>query len=439
MINRLTVWICLLMLVIPLNAQDTDTPAVGVLQSSDAVSEGYVLFSPVFDENVYLIDNDGHLINRWQTGSPLLSVYLLDNGDLLGTQVRPNSEINFPAGGTGRVVRYDWDNNLIWTYDLDLPYVQLHHDVALLPNGNILLSMWEILPPEQFSTYGFDPTTVPHGRPGLYFDNLIEVEPLSGEIVWRWRLLDHSVQDYDPTRPNYGVPAMNPHLIDINYSHRDPESANRTHINAIDYDSERGHILVSSHFHSEIWVIDHATQELIYRWGNPAVYGRGLPDSRQLFTQHDPTWLPDGNILIFSNGTEADAQYSTVLEIAPPYNPETGRYDLLDGAAYAPFEPIWTYDPEKPFFARNMSGAQRLPNGNTFITQAPDGRLFEVDSNGEIVWSYQNPFWVGGEETVTPTAIFRANRYLPDHPAFDGRTLQRGEELGFTLMDPRTP
>jgi hypothetical protein len=38
-----------------------------------------------------------------------------------------------------------------------------------------------------------------------------------------------------------------------------------------------------------------------------------------------------------------------------------------------------------------MGNAQRLPNGNTLITESSFGRIFEVTKNGKIVSEYVNP------------------------------------------------
>ena len=47
----------------------------------------------------------------------------------------------------------------------------------------------------------------------------------------------------------------------------------------------------------------------------------------------------------------------------------------------------WSYT-APTFFAQNISGTQRLPNGNTLVTEGPDGWLFEVTKDGMIVWEY---------------------------------------------------
>lgn len=415
------------------NAQDNQPIIVGVTQHSDAVSDGYVLFSPIPLNIAYLIDNEGAVVHQWQGEFPMFAIELLENGDLLAGVFQDNN--NFRAGATGRIERYDWDNNLIWSYDFDMPNAQIHHDFALLPNEHILLSMWEVLDADDFADYGINPEGVPEDNMPVYFDNLIEIDPSTNEIVWQWRLLDHSVQDYDDSLDNYGIPAENPHLVDINYNHRQPNVTDRSHFNAIDYHPELEQILVSAHFQSEIWIIDHNIGDLIYRWGNPAVYGRGLDTERQLYNQHNPTWLDNGNIQIFNNGEQNIRQYSSVLEIIPPLN-EAGTYDLLVGAAYAPLDFVWEYraSPPESFFARNTSGAQRLSNGNIFITEGPVGRLFEIDADGTIVWEYLNPI-VSSIEPYSPTPIFRAYHYTTNYPAFTDRNLIPMDIIPLTIIN----
>lgn len=433
MTYRLVLMLASFMLMIQVTAQETPDFVVGVTVQTDAVSDGFVLFSPSPSNIAYLINNNGEVVHQWQSEYPMLVVKLLENGDLL-TGVRADSGGNFPPGITGRVERYDWDNNLIWSYDFNLPDAQIHHDVALLPNGHILLSMWEVLDPNMFAEYGINPALVPDDNAPLFFDRLIELDPTTNEIVWQWRLLDHSVQDYDDSLPNYGIPAAHPQLVDINYSNRSANVADRSHFNAIEYHPELEHIMVSAHFQSEIWIIDHNTGDLIYRWGNPEAYGRGLPEERQLFNQHNPTWLDNGHIQIFNNGAPNTRQFSSVIEIITPLN-EDGSYDLLVGSAYAPYNILWEYraSPPESFFARNTSGAQRLDNGNIFITDGPAARLFEIDAEGNLVWEYLNPI-VNNINAYSPLPIFRATRYAPNYGAFNNRSLLHNGVIPLTVF-----
>jgi hypothetical protein len=81
-----------------------------------------------------------------------------------------------------------------------------------------------------------------------------------------------------------------------------------------------------------------------------------------------------------------------VDEVVLPVSAD-GRYEYKPGSAFGPDQPIWTYTaPNKAsFFAPFMSGAQRLPNGNTLICTGFSGTIFEVTPAKEIVWEYVNP------------------------------------------------
>jgi len=89
--------------------------------------------------------------------------------------------------------------------------------------------------------------------------------------------------------------------------------------------------------------------------------------------------------LIFNNGAgRPDGDYSSVDEIIPPVD-DTGTY-----TGYGPTAPTWTYTAATPtdFYAVNISGVQRLSNGNTLICDGPNGYFFEVSSAGDLVWDY---------------------------------------------------
>lgn len=45
------------------------------------------------------------------------------------------------------------------------------------------------------------------------------------------------------------------------------------------------------------------------------------------------------------------------------------------------------------FYSPFISGMQRLPNGNTMITEGSHGRIFEVTPEHELVWEYVCPYW----------------------------------------------
>lgn len=159
--------------------------------------------------------------------------------------------------------------------------------------------------------------------------------------------------------------------------------------------------------------------DLIYRWGNPQAYDKGTEDDQILFFQHDAEWIEtglpgEGDILIFNNGYDRPAgEYSSIEEIAPPVNTD-GSYSLTAGSSYGPESSLWTFTAENPtdFYATNVSGQQRLANGDTLICDGPGGYLFEVTDAGETVWEYS-----------APGSVFKAERYAFDYPGFDGTPL----------------
>lgn len=187
------------------------------------------------------------------------------------------------------------------------------------------------------------------------------------------------------------------------------------HINAIDYNPTLDQIALSVHSLNEIWIIDHSTTtaeaassqggrggrggDLLYRWGNPQTYSRGGPRDQLLFAQHDVRWIPDGlpgagNLTVFNNGLGRPAgPWSSVVEIKPPID-AAGRYRLEAGRAFGPSRPTWEYVAEEPtsLYSSHISGAQRLPNGNTLICSGEQGRIVEVSPAGKIVWEYWNPY-----------------------------------------------
>jgi hypothetical protein len=77
---------------------------------------------------------------------------------------------------------------------------------------------------------------------------------------------------------------------------------------------------------------------------------------------------------------------------------------------------VWAYTAGADFFSTNISGAQRLPNGNTLITEGAPGRVFEVNAEGKIVWEYINPIVTNGRRG----GIYRAYRvpygWIPQLP-----------------------
>jgi len=419
---------------------------VGLYLNTPRAFNGYTLLAPKHNTVTYLIDNQGRIVNQWKSHyEPGQSAYLLPNGHLLRAGM---VKVQGGTGGGegGRIEEFDWDGRLVWAFDHATRDYQLHHDIKPMPNGHVLALMVERKSREEAVAAGFDPNQLQDDY--LVPDAVVEIEPTppkGGRIVWEWHVWDHLVRGADP--------AAHPELVD-------PRGTGRNirpfwnHMNSLDYNPALDQIMLSVRGNNEIWIIDHSTTkaeaaghaggradkggDLLYRWGNPAAYRRGTAADRQLIQQHDALWVPAGSpgaghITIFNNGYERG--WSSIEEILPPVD-AGGSYFLAPGKAYGPEKPLWRYEAANrtDFFSSEISGAHRLPNGNTLICAGVVGNLFEVTPEGETVWQYINPVVRGGilAQGEVPgkdvrghlfNAVFKAHRYAPDYPGLRGRDL----------------
>lgn len=427
-------------------------PEILIAQNVEAT-----LFAPFGNKTTYLIDENGDNINTWESDQgPALSVYLLEDSTLLKTTsdgLNSNSVFTGVGGAGGKVERFDWDGNKIWEFSYNSDEYLLHHDIEYLPNGNILMIAWEYKSQADALNAGRDPDLLEDNE--LWPDKIIEVNP-NKEIVWEWKVWDHLVQDFDDTKENYGTVSEQPGKINLNFIYKKGE-ADWNHLNAIDYNEELDQILLTSRSFSEVWVIDHNTTteeaagsagDLLYRWGNPQTYDQGTSADQKLFIPHDGQWIETGlpgedDILIFNNGTgRTDGDYSTVDQFTPPL--VDSEYILESNTAFGPETTSWTYksSPTSDFYAKQISGAQRLSNGNTLICEGTSGTFFEVTDSGETVWEYVNPYTFSNPDGDVKNEVFRAVRYTlkgnddPDTPGdLTFPIVDTGQDIYFNLSD----
>lgn len=404
----------------PWTRADDDVPA-GVKVFSFGFDEsrafpGYTLMSPLNSSRTYLFDLQGRVVRMWQSDcSPGLCPYLLENGCILraGAIGRESQVFGAAPGVGGRVQMFDWNGDVVWDFRCYNARQIQHHDAMPLPNGNVLLIVWDRKTAQEALSAGRRPELCGDGH--LLVDALIEVKPrgkTSGEVVWQWHLWDHLVQDFDRGKPNYGNVAAQPERVDLNFG--DEANADWTHANGVAYNAALDQIMLSVHHFNEFWIIDHSTTaaqaagrtggrggkggDLLYRWGNPRAYRAGTKKDQQLFGQHNAHWIEKGlpgagHVLVFNNGLgRLDGSYSSVDELILPVDAE-GRYSRRPGDAFAPDGPTWSYAAPKKtdFYSYFISGAQRLRNGNTLICSGAEGVLFEVTAQKEVVWKFINP------------------------------------------------
>lgn len=332
---------------------------------------GFTIIAPMRHEKAHLVNMSGETVHTWRLPGPLGSkAYLIPNGNLLCSVVTDEG-VPIPGAKGGRLLELDWNSAIVWEHT---DHSQ-HHDLVRLDSGNTLyLSREALSDNDAAKVVGGLPGTEIKGR---IFGDVVREVSAEGDLVWEWYFKD---ADFDQ------FPLAS-----------DCHRGEWAHANSVAATLD-GNVLVSFRHLDTILIVDRANSEIIWHqrdesWGH----------------QHNAEMLPNGNITLFANGMNNLYQplHSRALEL----DPRSG-------------EIVWQYiDPQRwTFFSPVMSGIQRLGNGNSLICEAINGRVFEVDGAGEIVWDYIAPMHHPNPVVHGPSNIvFRAYRYAPDSPEIGNR------------------
>ncbi len=338
---------------------------------------GYTLFSNYHGETFYLMDMEGRIVHTWATRRAKI-------GELL-----PNGHLTYGHMWHG-MAEADWYSQELWYY----PCTQ-HHDFAVMPNGHIMILCGGM---RDRAERRFNPRVCADGEYiPAYF---IEVDPKTNKVVWRWDADEH-IEEYKKLGiqfPRHPKPAEG--LLDVFHSNT-CEVLPDTKLGREDSRFRAGNVVFSHLRLDVIGVIDKKTAGVVWAWGP------GMLDK-----QHMPTLIPDnhpitgepmpgaGHFLIFDNGIQRRS--TRVIELDPKTE-----------------EIVWRYAPKGWWCGGGLSGAERMPNGNTVICEGPRGKLFEVTPQGETVWEYLTPYFDGRPATgrFIPKShnIYRCVRYPPQY------------------------
>jgi hypothetical protein len=348
----------------------------------DKCDPGYTLFSPAWGDTEYLVDMRGMLVHTWRVTHTNVAE-ILPGGNLFTHNCGRWLEELTPDSET--VWRWEGDGKLAAPNHHDFCWVNEDHVVSLgARNGPPVKGLY-----------------VPEHEPDRSRNDVFMVINRKKEIVWELSLGDHAERLCELA----GLPMPVPYFRRNNRGEIEPRGpSDWAHANTVevlpatplgerDARFREGNILFSLRALDIIGIIDPDKNELAWAWG------KGVLDG-----QHQPTMLPEGNILVFDNGTYRGN--SIVREVVP----DTGQA-------------IWQYEDGEDFFSPFRAGNQRLPNGNTFICECDAGRLFEVTPDKEIVWEYWSPFVNQGPHHLGKR-IHRATRYPPEavEPILKSRT-----------------
>jgi len=432
--------------------------------------QGYTLLYGKHIGTTVLIDNQGRVVHRWNSAyEPGQAAYLLEDGSLLRCAL-PKGQYSIGGGEGGRFELYGWNGDTLWQFDYASNDSMSHHDVAVLPNlpdgrHRFLALAVERKSRLECAAAGFDTTKfLDSYLSPEYVVEFVQNGRNGYEIAWKWRVWDHLIQDEYPDKANYGKPSLHPERIDVNSGTGSMFPSFWNHANSIRYHAGFDQVAVSIRGNSEFWILDHGTTTaqartdtggrrgkgggLLYRWGNPQAYGAGTPNNRRLYQQHDAQWIESGlpgagHFLVYNNGCDRPGdKYSSLEEVAIPQDSLGDFPTLATGAAFGPVDAYWHYQTPVPtdFYSAEVSGVQRLPNGNTLVCEGVPGHLFELAPNGDIVWDYVNPMVddsilaQGDTAAIDPrghpmNALFKVHRYAPDYPGLAGRLLVPGDLL----------
>lgn len=432
----------------------------GLLLVNAQTSEGYIIFTPYYEyggSTTYLIDNNQNTVNTWDhENGPASMPYLMPDSSIIYP-----SRVEYPtmnSGGVGgRIQRISWGGVVMWDYTISDSIYQHHHDICPLPNGNILILVWERKTAEQ--AYEMGRQVVENPLNEVWSEAILEIEPVAPNnvnIIWEWHLWDHLIQDVDSMISNYGVISNHPELQNINFGTiggaGGPGGATGDwmHFNAIDYNGALNQIVISSKNTNEIYIIDHSTAieeaashsgglygkggDFLYRWGNPEVYNRGTVQEKRLFEQHGVNWIEEdypggGDLIIFNNGYgRLDNDYSSVDQITTPIQGD-GSYFISDSLAYGPVNHTWSFSGGDVFFSKFQSGAYRLSDGNTIVTVGMENRIFEVSIENEILWEYTS----NENSDMIPRAMKYGLNYFTNNLGI--KNINKDIFSGFRLID----
>ena len=336
---------------------------------------GFTLIAPQTGGGaVYLVDMGGEVVHRWQMPvRPGRHAVILPNGNLGYNGNHADSPSRYAPWSMwhgGDFYEVTPAGDVVWRYE-DPAH---HHDAQWLADGHLLYAACAPVPA------GFAenvPGGTAHGTDEVMYGDVIREVDRDGKLVWEWKAWEHLKPEDFPIHPGFG----------------------RYHwplVNGLGVMAD-GTVLMSLRVTAGIIGVGKTSGDVTLHIG-PDVVSH----------QHAPVALPNGHVLAFDNGnfrTGSHVAFSRVVEIDP-------RTRQL----------AWSYADENvsAFYSPYMGNAQRLPNGNTHVTESATGRLFEVTPDGEVVWEYVIPWFdfypdelarkTGGGRTNSVFQTFRYQR-----------------------------
>jgi len=416
-------------------------PTGVTLYNPDKAFNGYTIIQTP-DIGALLLGMNGQEIRLWK------DVNGFPNKMLPGGYVMGHTGTRNPKYGLQDqrdLIQVDWDGNIVWIFNkaefIEDPgekpqwMARQHHDFQR--EGN----------PVGYYVPGLDPKVdsgntlilshkdvrAPYISDKLLLDDVIYEVDWNGDIVWEWLCSDHAEE------MGFSEGARNAMSRDPNYRggslmESAPAVGDWMHTNSMStlgpnkwYDNgdQRFHpdnIIIDGRETNIILILDKKTGKIVWQVGPDYDRTPALKALGWIIGQHHAHMIPrglpgEGNILVYDNGGWGG------YDLPNPGAPHGVKAAQRDYSRVLEFDPttlkiVWQYTPREAgfvipldanrFYSPFISSAQRLPNGNTLITEGSDGRVFEVTASHEIVWEYINPYW--GKISLPLNMVYRAYR-----------------------------
>lgn len=396
---------------------------------------GYTVFQAK-EHGCLVVDMNGGEVKLWR-GLHGFPNKLLPGGQVLGHTGERNTR--YGMQDYRDLIQVDWNGRIVWRFNqyefIEDPgeepqwMARVHHDYQR--EGN----------PVGYFTPGMDPmvedgntivlshkkTRNPKISDKPLMDDVVYEVTWDGDLIWEWVCSEH-FEEF-----GFDEAARNILCRDPNMRPCDGGVGDWMHVNAMstlgpnrwhDAGDERFHpdnIIMDGRETNIIWIVSKATGKVVWQVGPYYDQSLELKTLGWIIGQHHAHMIPrglpgEGNILVFDNGGWAG--YGS----PNPGSPTGIKNVLRDYSRVLEFDPVtlkilWQYTPHEAglvhptdsnrFYSPFISSAQRLPNGNTLITEGGGGRIIEVTRRHELVWEYISPYW---GKAFRMNMIYRAYR-----------------------------
>ena len=410
-------------------------PTGATVYNPEKCFNGYTVFQAK-ELGALVIDMNGGEINLWKNlhGFPNK---LLPGGYVIGHTGERSTK--YGMQDYRDLIQVDWDGHISWRFN-EYEYIEdpgeepqwmarVHHDYQREGNpvGYYVPDMAPMVDGGNTVILGHKNLMCPEISDKNLLDDTIYEVTWEGDIVWEWICSEH-FESFGFREDAKNILSRDPNMRPAGGGMGD-----WMHLNSLSllgpnkwYDAgdDRFHpdnIIADGRETNIIFIVSKETGEIVWKVGP---YYDHTPEKELgwIIGQHHAHMIPrglpgEGNIIVYDNGGWAG--YGS----PNPGSPTGAKNALRDYSRVLEFDPIalktvWQHTPQEAgfvhptdsnrYYSPFISSVQRLPNGNTLITEGSGGRIFEVTAQHELVWEYISPYW--GEQ-FKMNMVYRAYRY----------------------------